>query len=171
MTGLKNIEVKCVDINADGFIDIVPFMGMGFKYNGIFSYFKFNSSLKKFEVKPLHYFNLKGYDVTNNFNDTIGIWPHYDYKTHTLLLQEFKAFKSQDRWITGIKSYNMRTALSGSDFDNDGIPAINSIPKISKAVLTPMKHIYQAGAWTYSPSGLPISIMTGKLAVDKIKKK
>jgi saccharopine dehydrogenase-like NADP-dependent oxidoreductase len=33
-----------------------------------------------------------------------------------------KAFKSQDRWITGIKSYNMRTALSGSDFDNDGIP-------------------------------------------------
>jgi len=110
------------DVDGDGFIDIVPFMGMGFKYNGIFSYFKFNSSLKKFEVKPLHYYNIKGYDVTNNFNDTIGIWPHYDYKTHTLLLQEFKAFKSQDRWITGIKSYNMRTALSGSDFDNDGIP-------------------------------------------------
>ena len=110
------------DVDGDGFIDIVPFMGMGFKYNGIFSYFKFNSSLKKFEVKPLHYFNLKGYDVTNNFNDTIGIWPNYDYKTHTLLLQEFKAFKSQDRWITGIKSYNMRTALSGSDFDNDGVP-------------------------------------------------
>ena len=110
------------DVDGDGFIDIVPFMGMGFKYNGIFSYFKFNSSLKKFEVKPLHYFNIKGYDVTNNYNDTIGIWPHYDYKTHTLLLQEFKAFKSQDRWITGIKSYNMRTALNGSDFDNDGIP-------------------------------------------------
>jgi len=69
------------------------------------------------------------------------------------------------------RTNNTDGAITGWAFDNDGIPAINSIPKISKAVLTPMKHIYQAGAWTYSPSGLPISIMTGKLAVDKIKKK
>jgi hypothetical protein len=27
--------------------------------------------------------------------------------------------------------------------------------------------VYQAGQWTYSPSGVPISILTGKLAADK----
>ena len=30
--------------------------------------------------------------------------------------------------------------------------------------------IVQAGQWTYSPSGLPISILTGKLAADRVMK-
>ena len=29
---------------------------------------------------------------------------------------------------------------------------------------------YQAGQWTYSPSGLPIAILTGKLAADQVTK-
>jgi len=35
-------------------------------------------------------------------------------------------------------------------------------------VLTPVPGVYQAGQWSYSPSGLPISILTGKLAADRI---
>ena len=37
-------------------------------------------------------------------------------------------------------------------------------------MLTPIPNTYQAGAWTFSPSGLPISILTGKLAADRVNK-
>jgi len=30
--------------------------------------------------------------------------------------------------------------------------------------------VYQAGQWTYSPSGLPVSILTGKIAADRVSK-
>ena len=30
--------------------------------------------------------------------------------------------------------------------------------------------VYQAGQWTYSPSGFTMSVITGKLAADKILK-
>jgi hypothetical protein len=42
---------------------------------------------------------------------------------------------------------------------------------IKRSIFTPLKDIYQAGQWTFSPSGLPISILTGKLAADKVHKK
>jgi phytoene dehydrogenase-like protein len=38
------------------------------------------------------------------------------------------------------------------------------------AVVTPVPNVYQAGQWTYSPSGLPISLITGKIAADKVIK-
>jgi hypothetical protein len=41
---------------------------------------------------------------------------------------------------------------------------------VASSVLTPIPDTYQAGQWTYSPSGLPISILTGKLAADKVLK-
>jgi len=36
------------------------------------------------------------------------------------------------------------------------------------AIKTPIPGIYQAGQWTYSPSGLPISFLTGKIAADRV---
>jgi len=35
------------------------------------------------------------------------------------------------------------------------------------AVKTPIPGVYQAGQWTYSPSGLPVSLITGKIAADQ----
>ena len=49
-------------------------------------------------------------------------------------------------------------------------PAVNSLPRVASSVLTPIPDTYQAGQWTYSPSGLPISILTGKLAADRVLK-
>ena len=46
------------------------------------------------------------------------------------------------------------------------MPAESRFKKISKAVLTPAPDIYQAGMWTFSPAGLPVAILTGKLAAD-----
>ena len=66
---------------------------------------------------------------------------------------------------------NTDGAITGWAFTNEVIPAVSSIPSIAKSVKTPIPHVVQAGQWTYSPSGLPISIITGKLAADSVGKK
>lgn len=67
-------------------------------------------------------------------------------------------------------SGNSEGAITGWAFTNDFMPAVSSLPKVAGSVLTPIPDIYQAGQWTYSPSGLPISILTGKLAADRVIK-
>jgi phytoene dehydrogenase-like protein len=64
--------------------------------------------------------------------------------------------------ITG----NTDGAITGWAFTNDPIPAVNKLPQVARSVLTPIPDVLQAGQWSFSPSGLPISIMTGKLAAD-----
>ncbi len=65
---------------------------------------------------------------------------------------------------------NSDGAITGWAFTNSFIPAVSSMPKVANSVLTPFPDIFQAGQWSYSPSGLPISILTGKLAADKVIK-
>ena len=61
-------------------------------------------------------------------------------------------------------------AITGWAFTNATIPAENRLPKILSAIRTPIPGIPQAGQWTFSPSGLPTSILTGKLAADEAAK-
>jgi len=68
------------------------------------------------------------------------------------------------------RTANLDGAITGWSFANDPMPAENRLPKIFSATQTPFTHIMQAGQWTYSPSGLPISILTGKLAADGVMK-
>ncbi|HKJ28122.1 MAG TPA: hypothetical protein VJ965_10815, partial [Anaerolineales bacterium] len=65
---------------------------------------------------------------------------------------------------------NRHGAITGWSFTNRPIPAESRLPKIFNASKTPFKDISKAGQWTYSPSGLPISILTGKLAADRVIK-
>jgi phytoene dehydrogenase-like protein len=58
-------------------------------------------------------------------------------------------------------------AITGWSFQ-DPVPVIHKIQAANRAVLTPIPSIYQAGQWTYSPAGVPMSILTGKLAARKI---
>lgn len=62
---------------------------------------------------------------------------------------------------------NRHGAITGWSFTNHPIPAENRLIKIFSASKTPFKEISKAGQWTYSPSGLPISILTGKMASDR----
>lgn len=64
-------------------------------------------------------------------------------------------------------SGNLDGGITGWAFTNDSIPAISKMTKVAKSCLTPVPNVLQAGQWTFSPSGLPISILTGKIAVDK----
>jgi phytoene dehydrogenase-like protein len=61
-------------------------------------------------------------------------------------------------------------AITGWAFSNIPVPAESRIPRILNAIKTPLPGVFQAGQWTYSPSGFPISIMTGKLAADQVIK-
>ncbi len=62
-------------------------------------------------------------------------------------------------------------AITGWSFTNQPIPAESRLVKIANSVNTPLPDVLQAGQWTYSPSGLPISLITGKLAADKVHKR
>jgi len=65
---------------------------------------------------------------------------------------------------------NTQGAVTGWSFANHPIPAVSQTKKITQSVFTPMPDIFQCGQWTFSPSGLPISILTGKLAADAVQK-
>ncbi len=60
-------------------------------------------------------------------------------------------------------------AITGWSFQNP-VPVIDKMQKSARSVLTPIPSIFQAGQWTYSPTGVPMSILTGKLAADKVLK-
>jgi phytoene dehydrogenase-like protein len=51
------------------------------------------------------------------------------------------------------------------------MPVINKIQISDRSVFTPIPNIFQAGQWVYSPAGVPMSVLTGKLAADKILKR
>lgn len=61
-------------------------------------------------------------------------------------------------------------AIVGWAFEKD-MPVVHNIQYSDRSVLTPLPSIFQAGQWAYSPAGVPMSILTGKLAADKICKK
>ena len=61
-------------------------------------------------------------------------------------------------------------AITGWAFTNDPMPAESRLPKVAKSVRTPIPSIFQAGQWTFSPSGFPTAILTGKLAADQVSK-
>ncbi|MGW8315469.1 MAG: phytoene desaturase family protein [Bacteroidales bacterium] len=61
-------------------------------------------------------------------------------------------------------------AITGWSFQ-EPVPAIHKIQATNQAVVTPIPSIYQAGQWTYSPAGVPMSILTGKLAARRIIRK
>jgi phytoene dehydrogenase-like protein len=65
---------------------------------------------------------------------------------------------------------NSDGGITGWAHTNLYLPVVNKISKVAKSVDTILPNVYQAGQWVYSPSGLPISILTGKLAADKCKK-
>jgi phytoene dehydrogenase-like protein len=58
-------------------------------------------------------------------------------------------------------------AITGWSF-REPVPVTNRILAANRAVETPLPSVYQAGQWTYSPAGVPMAILTGKLAARKI---
>ncbi len=64
---------------------------------------------------------------------------------------------------------NSEGAITGWSFETD-VPVVNKLAGIPKSVDTPIPGILQAGQWAYSPAGVPIAMMTGWYASQKITK-
>lgn len=60
-------------------------------------------------------------------------------------------------------------AITGWSFETE-IPVENQLKDIPKSVLTAIPGVFQAGQWAYSPSGVPIAMLTGWHAAQKIIK-
>jgi phytoene dehydrogenase-like protein len=60
--------------------------------------------------------------------------------------------------------------ITGWSFQ-EPVPVVNNLRKVSSSVKTPIPNVLQAGQWVYSPSGIPIAILTGVLAAQNIMKK
>ena len=67
-------------------------------------------------------------------------------------------------------THNSHGAITGWAYTNQPMPAENRLPHIFQSTRTPIPGVSQAGHWTYSPSGMPISVLTGKLAADRTYK-
>ncbi len=65
---------------------------------------------------------------------------------------------------------NSDGAITGWSFTEGEVAVVHSLKHITKSVRTSLPDVLQAGQWTFSPSGLPISIMTGKLASQEVIK-
>ncbi len=60
-------------------------------------------------------------------------------------------------------------AIVGWEFQPN-MPVINQIQIADRSIFTPLPSVYQAGQWAYSPAGVPMSILTGKIAANRIAK-
>jgi len=62
---------------------------------------------------------------------------------------------------------NSDGAIVGWAFDGPRMPAVHQMQWVSRSVLTPIPGVLQAGQWAYSPGGLPMAFLTGKLAANR----
>ncbi len=122
------------------------------------------------------------YDIVKRISD-LGFYDEFKNNIETYIIEVlnksiFKELK--DNMIDHFSSTpltiekltgNRDGAITGWAFTNEIMPVVHRMTKVSKSVLTTIPDIYKAGQWSYSPSGFPISIMTGKLAADTILKK
>ena len=61
-------------------------------------------------------------------------------------------------------------AITGWSFTNPVMPAVAKMQQVSRTERTLLPDVHQAGQWAYSPAGLPMSILTGKIAADRVVK-
>ena len=84
------------------------------------------------------------------------------------MLRENLLFKFSTTPLTIEKTVaSSEGAIVGWSFEAP-IPVTSSMLKINDAVKTPIPHVTQAGQWSYSPTGVPTAILTGRLAPDKL---
>ncbi len=79
------------------------------------------------------------------------------------IIQKFSSTPLTLERVTG----NSEGAITGWAFTKRPVPVVHEMKRIIKSVDTPIQNVFQAGQWVFSPSGLPISVLTGKIAADK----
>jgi phytoene dehydrogenase-like protein len=108
------------------------------------------------------------YDEFKKFieNQIIKIFSQTIYKN----IDEDILFKFSSTPLTINKiSGSSEGAITGWSFETES-PVVNKLKDIPKSVFTPIPNVYQVGQWAYSPAGVPIAMLTGWYATQKIMK-
>jgi phytoene dehydrogenase-like protein len=121
------------------------------------------------------------YELVKHFED-IKIYDEFKHHITALMIKHLSSGMTEtlsDHIIKTIistplsiarKTHNTQGSLTGWSFANKPFPTEYRFIRLTKSVLTPIKSIKQAGQWTFNPAGVPVSILTGKLAADAIIK-
>jgi phytoene dehydrogenase-like protein len=115
-------------------------------------------------IKQMGYYEAFKSFTENYFIDVLSqsIYPHL--KEH--VIETFCSTPLTFQEKTG----NTDGAIIGWSYLNSKMPCEHKMSKITQSIQTKIPHVYQAGQWSFSPAGVPISVITGKLAADQVKK-
>ena len=91
-----------------------------------------------------------------------GLWPGLSVSVKHTNLATPLTIKSRTNAHEG--------SVTGWSFANQPFPVETQFLRVSQSVKTPFKSIKQAGQWVFNPAGVPVAIMTGKLAADAVLK-
>lgn len=108
-----------------------------------------------------YYEAFKSFTITS-FIDALSNSIYPKLKTH--VIEAFCSTPVTFEKRTG----NKDGAIFGFSFLNKTMPSEHKMSRITQSIKTPLPDTYQAGQWSFSPAGVPISVITGKLAADRI---
>lgn len=87
------------------------------------------------------------------------------------MLKDKLRFKFSATPLTIEKTFgNSDGAIVGWSFETP-VPVTHQMIRVNDAVRTAIPHVTQAGQWAYSPAGVPMAILTGRLAVQAMEKR
>jgi phytoene dehydrogenase-like protein len=123
---------------------------------------------------------LFSYELTKYLLDQ-GLYDYFKKRFAELIIDALDNSLLKD-WKSKINNYFVATpltiesrlnntggAITGWSFSGD-IPVENKLFKIARSINTPFKNVFQSSQWSFSPSGFPTSIITAKIASNKIHK-
>jgi phytoene dehydrogenase-like protein len=85
-------------------------------------------------------------------------------------LREKTIFRESATPVTLLRMFNTADgAITGWSLEGKA-PVPNSLPGIMAAVKTAIPHVFRSGQWSYSPAGVPIAILTGRIAATAMGK-
>jgi phytoene dehydrogenase-like protein len=77
-------------------------------------------------------------------------------------------FKKSGTPVSLMNRFNIENgAITGWSMEQKP-PVPNHLAKIITTAETPIPDVYKSGQWSYSPSGVPIAILTGRIAASVI---
>ena len=182
--GLAQISLKDIQNNGS-FIDDKQML-----FDWICDYVKFNTlevsipALRDPSLSPqgqtgLIVSLLFDYQLVKHF-DQLGIYDEFKEHITSLMISQLTDgyIENFDKHVLNTivstplsiakKTLNTQGSLTGWSFINKPFPTQYRMIKVAKSVLTPVSSIKQAGQWVFNPAGVPVSILTGKLAADAV---
>lgn len=162
----------------------------------LFEYIKSNLDINTFEISIP---SLRDSSLSPSGKSTLIVSTLFDYALCEHLIEcgyydEFKKLASQemvrilnDGLWNGLRehinmtivstpktiydrTYATQGSVTGWSFENHPFPVEYKFLSVSKSVHTPIKSIKQAGQFTFNPAGVPVAVLTGKLAADAVHK-